>query len=322
MDDAPITIRVLVVEDSENDALLMIDGLTDGGFDVTWERVYATDTVTAALVERDWDIVIADYAMPGFRGSDALQILHDTGLDIPFILVSGTARDETGVEMMLAGASDFILKDNLSRLVPAVRRELNGARVRQERMMAQQREKEQEAQKHEFYKRTIEAATGGKLVISDHEHIEQIAGPEIQSWQLETIEDIPRVRDQMRSLAREFDMEEDRISNFLSSATEAMTNVIKHGGGGTASLHKHDGSLVFVAEDHGAGIDAMAFPDLALTKGYTTAVSLGMGYKLMIEFMDKVDLSTGPEGTTVALEMALHPQRVPVDDLLERHAGW
>ncbi len=130
-------IRVLVVDDSEDDALLLIDELTDSGCDPTFLRVDTPEAMKAALSEQTWDIIIADYTMPHFSGPAALQILHDSGLDIPLILVSGTAQEHTGVDMMLAGASDFIVKHSLSRLVPAVNREISQAQSRGERRVAE-----------------------------------------------------------------------------------------------------------------------------------------------------------------------------------------
>lgn len=117
-------IRLLMVEDSEDDAALLLRALKQGGFDVQYERVYSAAALKEALAERQWDAVVSDFRMPGFTGLDALRIYRSTGLDIPFMLISGTIGEETAVQAMKGGASDYIMKQSLARLAPALEREL------------------------------------------------------------------------------------------------------------------------------------------------------------------------------------------------------
>lgn len=175
-----------------------------------------------------------------------------------------------------------------------------------ERRLAEQRRQELEAHKLEFYRRTIQAATDGKLIICDRNKIERIAGSAIETWNLKTSEDVGKIRSRVAEIANNSGMEPSRISDFIVCVGEATTNALKHAGGGTASLHKMAGGLMFVVTDHGVGMSALALPDIALKRGYTTAVSLGMGYKVMITVADEVYLATGPSGTTVAVEMRLN----------------
>lgn len=126
-------LRVLIVEDSEDDVMLIVRELQKKGFDPDYLHVCTRDGMRDALKERGWDVVIADYRMPGFSGPEALQVLKDADIDIPFILVSGRVGEETAVKMMHDGASDYVLKQNLSRLGPAVERELEDAAVRRDR---------------------------------------------------------------------------------------------------------------------------------------------------------------------------------------------
>ena len=130
-------LSVLLVEDSEDDAFLTQRELTQGGFELDVLRVDTAEQVEAALNSRSWDVVISDYHMPGFMGSTALQLLRNSGQDIPFIIVSGAIGEETAVELMRSGAFDYVMKDNLARLVPAVQRELREARVRRARREAE-----------------------------------------------------------------------------------------------------------------------------------------------------------------------------------------
>jgi PAS domain S-box-containing protein/putative nucleotidyltransferase with HDIG domain len=131
------SVKVLVVEDSEDDARLAMGALRSAGFDASYERVDGAAAMQAALVRPGWDAVIADYRMPGFSGLEALAILKASGLDIPFILVSGTIGEDTVVEAMTAGASDYVMKSDLWRLAPALERELQEAAMRAEHRRAQ-----------------------------------------------------------------------------------------------------------------------------------------------------------------------------------------
>ncbi len=131
-------LRVLLVEDSESDAALIVRHLSKAGYDVSQKRVETAGQMRAALEEPDWDIVIADYKLPGFDAPAALAILQQTGLDLPFIVVSGHIGEETAVALMKAGAHDYLMKDNLARLAPVVERELGEARMRRERRRGQE----------------------------------------------------------------------------------------------------------------------------------------------------------------------------------------
>ncbi len=131
-------LRVLIVEDYENDALLLMRKLQRGGYDLTAKRVDTAEALHAALNQEEWDIVISDFSMPGFSGVDALELLHTTDLDLPFIVVSGTIGEDVAVATMLAGAHDYIMKGNLARLVPAVKRELREAAERRARREAEE----------------------------------------------------------------------------------------------------------------------------------------------------------------------------------------
>ncbi len=129
-------LKALLVEDSEDDALLLALILKQGGYEVTSERVDTPETMRAALEGRSWDIVISDYVMPRFSGIAALRLMQEKGLDLPFLIVSGHIGEETAVAAMKAGAHDYLMKDRLARLVPAVERELREAEVRRERRRA------------------------------------------------------------------------------------------------------------------------------------------------------------------------------------------
>ena len=125
-------LHVLIIEDSEDDALLVLREFKRGGIDVFSQRVFTVDGLKDALLRQDWDVVITDHNMPGFTSADAIRIVHELGMDIPLIIVSGRIGEELAVASMKSGAHDYIMKNNLARLVPVVERELREAINRRE----------------------------------------------------------------------------------------------------------------------------------------------------------------------------------------------
>ncbi len=134
-----VPLKVLLVEDSEDDALLLLRELRRGGYEPLCERVDTAAGMEAALDERAWDLVIADHSMPAFSSLAALELLRRRGfVDVPFIIVSGRIGEDVAVAAMKAGAHDYIMKGNLARLNTAIERELREAEVRRERRRAEE----------------------------------------------------------------------------------------------------------------------------------------------------------------------------------------
>ncbi len=131
-------LRILIVEDSEADAELLLRELRRGGYAPEFERVETPEGLDAALDRQSWDLIVSDHAMPRFNGLQALRITQEKGLDIPFIIVSGTIGESLAVAAMKAGAHDYLIKGNTARLLPAIERELREARMRQERRQAEE----------------------------------------------------------------------------------------------------------------------------------------------------------------------------------------
>lgn len=154
---AAIPLHLLLVEDCESDAALIARVLVKAGYDVTHCRVESGEAFSAALAERDWDIVISDYNLPQFDAGDALALLRESGRDLPFIVVSGTIGEETAVALMRAGARDYVLKSNLVRLPPAVSRELAEAETRRRRRENEDALRESEARFSAFASSTNDA---------------------------------------------------------------------------------------------------------------------------------------------------------------------
>ncbi len=123
-------LQVLIAEDSEDDALLLVRELRRGGYELSYERVASAAAMAAALDRQGWDLVMGDHSMPHFSGLTALSLVRERGLDVPFICVSGTISEEMAVAAMKAGANDWVTKGQLKRLLPAIERELREARGR------------------------------------------------------------------------------------------------------------------------------------------------------------------------------------------------
>lgn len=133
----PRPLRVLLVEDVETDAVLVLRALRKGGFQPEWQRVDTAEAMAAALDQKSWDIVLSDSSLPAFSGQAALQLLRERRADLPFLVVSGAIGEEVAVQMLKAGAHDYIMKDRLGRLAPAVERELREAEDRRARRSAE-----------------------------------------------------------------------------------------------------------------------------------------------------------------------------------------
>lgn len=126
-------LRVLLVEDSENDAVLITRELKKGGYDPVAKRVETAEEMRSSLTNEKWDAVISDYVMPRFDGLSAFKVMRETNQDLPFIVVSGSIGEDIAVDAMKAGVHDYIMKDNMSRLPSAIDREIREARVRWDR---------------------------------------------------------------------------------------------------------------------------------------------------------------------------------------------
>jgi two-component system, cell cycle sensor histidine kinase and response regulator CckA len=161
--DGRAKLRVLIVEDSEDDEILLLRELSRSRFEVVHRRVETEEGMRAALSEGTWDIVLSDYSMPTFSAVAALGVLKKSGADIPFIIASGTIGEETAVEALHAGAADFLVKGKLARLIPAIERELAESKSRAARRRAERALCESETR----FRRLAESGLVG-IVVADH----------------------------------------------------------------------------------------------------------------------------------------------------------
>ena len=132
------SLRILIIEDSEDDTILLTRKLRQSGYEPLYERVDTRKKMEESLKKQSWDLILCDYSMPNFNAVEALKLLQKSRLDIPFIIISGTIGEDIAVEAVKAGASDYMLKDNLIRLLPAIDRELRELKNRRARKLAEE----------------------------------------------------------------------------------------------------------------------------------------------------------------------------------------
>lgn len=193
-DEQRTPLRVLIVEDSVDDTLLLLRELRRGGYEPQYERVDTAEAMRAALEKQDWDIVVSDHAMPSFSAPAALKSLQDGGWpDIPFIIVSGHIGEDAAVKAMKAGAHDFVSKDGLARLAPAIERELRDAEERRERRRAQEALRLAEEKYRGIFENAVEGifqtTTGGQFVTANP-MMARIFGYDSPEEMLRTIHDV------------------------------------------------------------------------------------------------------------------------------------
>ncbi|MGF1471019.1 MAG: PAS domain S-box protein [Rubrobacteraceae bacterium] len=171
-----VPLKVLIVEDSENDTLLLARELRRGGYDPDYRRVETAVEMESALAEEGWDLVVSDHSMPEFSSLAALELLRAKGfVDLPFIIVSGRIGEDTAVEAMKAGAQDYIMKDNLVRLTSAIERELREAEVRRKRRQAEEALQESE----ERFRSMVQYASD-LIIVLDAEGVVTYESPAVE----------------------------------------------------------------------------------------------------------------------------------------------
>jgi two-component system sensor histidine kinase EvgS len=211
-------IKVLIVDDSEQDADLLLRDLKKADYDVTFKRVDTAPAMNEALDTESWDIIISDHVMPDFSSLSALQLLRTRGLDIPFIIVSAQIGEDTAVEAMRSGAQDYLRKGDLKRLGPAIDRELKEAVNRQQRIKADSmlKEKEEElklAKKMEMIKdefigmvshelKTPLTVIIGGLSVASTEGVSQAQSKELIDGALTSAESLAAIVDNLLELSR------------------------------------------------------------------------------------------------------------------------
>ncbi len=158
-------IKLLLVEDSDDDEILLLREFRKAGYEIVHQRVQSAAAMAAALQDVSWNVIISDFQMPQFSGLDALYILKASELDIPFIIISGAIGEETAVEAIRSGATDYLMKENLSRLIPSVERAIRETSNRRQRNLA-----ERELEEMRLRMEGIIASAMDAIITIDQEH--------------------------------------------------------------------------------------------------------------------------------------------------------
>lgn len=169
--------RLLLLEDSLDDEKLIIRQFKKSGFEPIYQCLQTADELSLALIEQVWDIIISDYQMAAFSGLEALSLVKNSGLDIPFILVSGAIGEEIAVEAMRAGADDYLMKDNIQRLIPAVERAIREAENRRQRHLAERRLEQMRLQMESIVTSAMDAiitTDSNQLIVMTNKAAEQM----------------------------------------------------------------------------------------------------------------------------------------------------
>lgn len=441
---AQTVLRLLLVEDNELDAELVVATLERSGYEVHAHRVDTLEGLRLAWHSGGWDAILSDHSLPGFTGQQALALVRESGEDVPFLVLSGTIGETTAVEYMRAGAHDYLMKDNLTRLGPALERELQEARNRRTSRLAERSHREgqlryqriveaaaegiwivdrrarvtfanqrlaeilgcpveqllhrplfrfvaaefrelarsmfrgpspapeqfelalkrpdgevvwalvsasgildaedrwtatvgmvtditerrrleqqllaAEQEKRWFYREVLLAVTQGRLHLCEASEI-PVEGELQLALTLSEPENYSRLRQEMRALGPRVGMLADSLEELLLAAGEAVTNAIKHGVEGCCEVRLARQRLVARIFDRGPGIRPEDLPASILKPGFSTKVSLGMGFSLMLELCDAIWLASSPTGTVVQLEKCLsaeEQEEMMLEALLER----
>ena len=241
MADKPLSI--LIIEDNEDDALLLIRLLRQNEYDPLYKQVWTEAALREALTSSQWDLIVCDFHMPKFTGIDALKIVQSMDIDTPFIVLSGVVGEEKAVEMMLAGAHDYVMKNNMSRLVPAIRRELEEAQSRRDKKRAEdelekyrnhleelvhERTKELQDVQTELLRKERMALLGQLVATVSHEICNPLGVIRNAAFLLgRKLDDDDEQQDYVKIIEREVDAANRIISN-LSETTRAKSPNRQH----------------------------------------------------------------------------------------------
>ncbi len=228
-----VALKVLCVDDCEDDVIFIVEALRAGGFVPEYERVCTRADLDAALDARVWDLVVSDYSMPQLNGLQVLERVRERRPELPFVLVSGAVGQETAVAAMKSGASDYIMKDDLTRLVPAVRRELAEAGGRRARRLAESNLRASET----LLNSIVNTAADGIIVIDESGMLEFVNAAIERMFGWKPLEVIGRNFDSL--LMPRSQAGADRISGVLDSNNRPLSV----GVGREVRAQRKDGSV-------------------------------------------------------------------------------
>jgi len=312
--------RVLIVDDDEITVLLLRKHL-EPEYDVVSAGDGAEAIEKARLASPD--VILLDVNLPDIQGFEVcrrLKAVEDTRL-IPVVMLTSLNDAESETAGLEAGADDFLIKPaHFPHLKLRVRNLSRMKRLIDDRLEVERR-RAIEAQERVIMRDALNAVTGGKLWMMDREQIDAIMAQqdELAALEIRIPSDVGAARAASEESALRLGIDRDRVFDLVLCVSEAATNTIKHAHGGRLGIRRSNGCLAIWVSDTGPGIDFKLLPQSTVQAGFSTKASLGHGFTILLQLMDRVLLSTNTSGTVVVLEMSLHPPSEPtLNDLLER----
>ncbi|MCL5055042.1 MAG: response regulator [Firmicutes bacterium] len=316
--------KILIIDDSEYNVEFISLQLKAEGYEV--DTGYDGETCIQKAQKNTPDLILLDVMMPYISGYEVCRILKESEQFkfIPIILMTALSSPDDKVKGFEAGADDFLIKPlNSVEMLARIRNLLRTREMIEKQRRREQYESdlireldlrevriEEEEKRKQFYKEAISAVTSGKLELLEREELEAIRKKNqiLAASEISAPEDIKKARDLVEKIAREENLQEEKIQDLILCVSEAATNVIKHGEKGAMTMTQEENLIRVWIEDNGPGIDFSNLPKATLMKGYSTKPSLGYGFKIMLELLDSLRLCTDKNGTTLLLETRLASQ--------------
>jgi len=337
--------RILIVDDSPSNCALLERILRKASYHQVRCAMDPRE-VSGLFEEFAPDVMLLDLQMPHMDGFQILEQfaprLHG-GAQVPILVLTGDTARESKKRALKLGAKDFLTKPfDIAEIVLRIQNliESRFLHVQLSRQNAELEERVQERtrnlewaqqqllrsehEKKQFYRDVIRAVTHGKFQLVDEEEI-PVYGEACVEVSLNEVEGYAELRRELREIADTAGLPLEATEDIILAAGEAATNAIKHGSRGTCRIYRCEDRVIARISDEGSGIRSEDLPNSILVPGFSTKVSLGMGYTLMLKLSDCVWLATGPHGTVVQIEKGPRPAPVPDLPLLaypSEDDGW
>ena len=316
--------RVLVVDDNEANVLLLQKHLER---DYEVYVAYDGESAIEKVQSTQPDLVLLDVMLPGMDGYQVCERLKndESTRFIPIIMLTNLNDMQDKIKGLDKGADDFLVKpfDKLE-LFSRVRN-LIRVKTLMEDKIENERQLEIEKERRGIMRDVIFAVSGGKLVLEEEAELERMrqTGQKLRNQSISRSSDVGEARAMVEEALQNLKMDRDRIFDMVLCVSEATTNALKHAGGGELEVFTTDEAVQVWVSDQGGGIDFSLLPRSTLMKGWSSKTSLGYGYTILLELLDRVVLFTSRHGTTVVMEMGLTPRPDPATANLDRFlSGW